>query len=120
MKMDQTFKSGQSEISRNLIESMASPFDTTIISDGQMQRIVDELEQRYQERIEGRDYSEGRVREIWWEELESRLQFYDVPYLEDYSSEDYGYYLNRVHDMEIDAEPLQPSDKDYEDLFKWI
>ncbi len=82
------FCSGDSCLTRGELEALPIPFCTKDVSDRDMQSIIEQVELSVRDRLdlnidEHIDFNNDRHSEIWWEELESTVNSFSVPYYED-------------------------------------
>lgn len=84
----QEFRSGDSCLTRGELESLPMPFCTKNVTSSDMQSIVELTEKSTRDRLrlsinDHIDFSNDRHSEIWWEELESSVNLFAIPYYED-------------------------------------
>ncbi len=85
---DKKFGCGDSSISRSELEGLPCPFCTDGVSDETMQQIIELTETATKQvvrdrNLEGINIDDDTYSEIWWEELESAVIHFKVPYYED-------------------------------------
>ena len=77
-----------SKISRGELESLPCPFCTDNVSDDVMQSIIMMTDLTTKQRLRLPDnkwlnLKKYKVSEVWWEELENAVRYYNIPYHED-------------------------------------
>lgn len=82
------FTCGDSSITRGELESLPCPFCTDGVNDETMQNIIsltdNATKQTVKDRnLEGINIDDDTYSEIWWEELESAVRHFKIPYYED-------------------------------------
>lgn len=85
---DKEFGYYNSKVSRGELESLPSPFCTDKVSDDVMQSIIMMTDLSTKQRLrlpndQWLDFRKDKVSEVWWEELESAVRYYNIPYYED-------------------------------------
>lgn len=77
------FVCGKTAISRDLLETLPSPFDTENVSDKTMQEIANEVESEMKDFYEWEkngSISHEKANEKWWELLECSIIKHNIPY----------------------------------------
>ena len=85
---DKVFGYYNSKISRGVLESLPCPFCTDNVSDDVMQSIIMMTDLTTKQRLRLPDdqwlnFKIDKVSEVWWEELEAAVRYYNIPYYED-------------------------------------
>lgn len=85
---DKEFGYYNSKISRGELESLPCPFCTDNVSDDVMQSIIMMTDLTTKQRLRLPDnkwlnLKKDKVSEVWWEELENAVRYYNIPYHED-------------------------------------
>ena len=85
---DKEFGYYNSKISRGELESLPCPFCTDNMSDDVMQSIIMMTDLTTKQRLRLPDnkwlnLKKDKVSEVWWEELENAVRYYNIPYHED-------------------------------------
>lgn len=85
---DKEFGYYNSKISRGELESLPCPFCTDNVSDDVMQSIIMMTDLTTKQRLRLPDnkwlnLKKDKVSEVWWEELENAIRYYNIPYHED-------------------------------------
>lgn len=85
---DKEFGYYNSKISRGELESLTCPFCTDNVSDDVMQSIIMMTDLTTKQRLRLPDnkwlnLKKDKVSEVWWEELENAVRYYNIPYHED-------------------------------------
>lgn len=85
---DKEFGYYNSKISRGELESLPCPFCTDNVSDDVMQSIIMMTDLTTKQRLRLPDnkwlnLKKNKVSEVWWEELENAVRYYNIPYHED-------------------------------------
>lgn len=93
MKHDQSYYDKEfgfyaSTITRGELESLPCPFCTDGVSDDVMQSIIMMTDLSTKSRLGISDsawlkLTKDRISEVWWEELEAAVRYYNIPYYED-------------------------------------
>lgn len=90
---DKEFGYYNSKISRGELESLPCPFCTDNVSDDVMQSIIMMTDLTTKQRLRLPDnkwlnLKKDKVSEVWWEELENAVRYYNIPYHEDLQEEE--------------------------------
>lgn len=85
---DKEFGYYNSKVSRGDLESLPCPFCTGKVSDDVMQSIIMMTDLSTKQRLrlpndQWLDFRKDKVSEVWWQELESAVRYYKIPYYED-------------------------------------
>lgn len=106
------FTSGNTTITRCDYEEMPSPMDTSSLTDDDMQRLADAIEQemeRWKEWLDNGDVNQDQYDEAWWESMEHLGLAFGMTYYED---EDYDF------DDESGSNPQSNDDDIYWEQFR--
>ena len=88
---EKEFTCGNTTITRCDYEGMLSSMDTSSLSDDEMQRLAESIEQemeRWQEWLDNGDVNQDQYDEAWWESMEHLGLAFGMTYYED---EDYDF-----------------------------
>ena len=80
------FTSGNTTITRCDYEEMPSPMDTSSLTDDEMQRLAESIEQemeRWKEWLDNGDVNQDQYDEAWWESMEHLGLAFGMTYYED-------------------------------------
>lgn len=82
-----------SKISRGELESLPCPICTDNVSDDVMQSIIMMTDLSSKQRLklpndQWLNLKEEKVSKVWWEELETAVRYYNIPYYEDLQTDE--------------------------------
>ena len=83
---EKEFISGNTTITRCDYEDMPSPMNTSSLSDDEMQRLADSIEQemeRWKEWLDSGDVNQDQYDEAWWKSMEDLGYAFGMTYYED-------------------------------------
>lgn len=92
---DKEFGYYNTKVSRGDLESLPCPFFTDNVSDDMMQSIAMMTDISTKQRLhlpsdQWLNFNKDKVSEVWWEELESAVNYFNVPYYEDLPEDETG------------------------------
>lgn len=88
---EKEFTSGNTTITRCDYEDMPSPMNTSSLSDDEMQRLAESIEQemeRWKEWLDNGDVNQDQYDEAWWESMEHLGLAFGMTYYEDEENDD--------------------------------
>lgn len=107
---EKEFTCGNTTITRCDYEDMPSPMNTSSLSDDEMQRLAESIEQemeRWQEWLENGDVNQDQYDEAWWKSMEELGIAFGMTYYED-----------EVDDDNDESDSNQQSDDIYWEKFR--